>query len=172
MLIFRQTTPVLLVLGAIASCSNAGDWPPQQDRLSQVFDAQRETLIVIEAEMAADGLKRMGPAIYAETGRSPVALELPPGQNEKYMALFDSTQVYLDVTRVDGSTRFELLLQNDGPRLYLPRFVHTTTANRLPKCTSAMQGAACGACSIRLESDWLLEFDWFPANPETEAREC
>lgn len=156
----------------MTSCSNAGDWPPQQDRLSKVFDAQRETLSVIEAEMAADGLKRMGPAIYAETERSPIVSELPRGQTEKYMALFDSTQIYLDVTRVDGSTRFELLLQNDGPRLYLPHFVHTTTGDRLPTCNSTMQGVACGSCSIRLENDWLLEYDWFPANPEAEAREC
>jgi hypothetical protein len=25
---------------------------------------------------------------------------------------------------------------------------------------------------VPLESDWLLEFDWFPASPDEEARLC
>lgn len=168
----RATIPVLIALGIAAACSRSGDWPPHQDQLARVFDQQKAIFVVIEAEMAADGIKRMGPAIYAETDRSPVLQELPPGQTEKYMALFDSTQIYLDVTRFEGFTRFELLLQNVGPRLYLSSFVHTIVDDRLPKCTTAMQRAACGACSIRLESGWLLEYDWFPADPEAEAREC
>jgi hypothetical protein len=31
---------------------------------------------------------------------------------------------------------------------------------------------ACGSCSIHLERDWILEYNWFPANPDDEAREC
>ncbi len=80
--------------------------------------------------------------------------------------------MYLDVTRNGRSTAFELLLQNVGPRLYLSRFIHTSSHNALPDCAPAMQRTSCGACFIKLESEWLLEYSWFPADPEIEAREC
>lgn len=137
-----------------------------------LFEQQKETFIVIEEEMVADGLRRMGPAIYAETDRSPAVASLPSLQTDKYAALFDSTAVYLDVTRHAESTSFELLLQNVGPRLYLSRFIHTPADDELPICSPEMQRAPCGTCSIRLERDWLLEYNWFPADPEAEASEC
>ncbi len=126
----------------------------------------------IEREMAADGLLRMAPALFSEASRNPGVPKLPSSQADKYAALFDSTQMYLYVTRLEQSTSFEMLIQNDGPRLYLPRFIHTTTDDALPNCAPAMQRTACGVCSIRLEAEWLLEYNWFPANPEVEAREC
>ena len=166
------SVPILIVLALGAACDGAPEWPPHQDKLALLLDQQKNTFIVIEEQMAADGLLRMGPAIYAEKARSPAIPKLPSGQTEKYVALFQSTQVYLDVTRSEQSTAFELLLQNVGRRLYLSRFIHTTTDDDLPNCAPAMRRASCGACSIRLESDWLLEYSWFPANPEDEAREC
>ena len=122
--------------------------------------------------MAADGLLRMGPAFFAETARNPAIQKLPSNQADKYVTLFDSTQMYLSVTRLERATEFELLIQNVGPRLYLSRFIHTSTEYLLPSCAPAMQQAACGACSIPLETEWLLEYSWFPANPDDEAREC
>ena len=104
--------------------------------------------------------------------RHPTIPKLPSTQANKYAALFESTQMYLDVTRHEQSTAFELLLQNVGPRLYLSRFIHTYADDTLPNCSPMLQQHACGACSIRLEKEWLLEYSWFPANPEAEAREC
>jgi hypothetical protein len=114
----------------------------------------------------------MAPAIFAETKRNPGISKLPSPQLAKYAALFDTTQMYLYVTRLEQSTLFEMLIQNVGPRLYLSRFIHTSTNHALPNCAPSMQRMACGACSIRLEGEWLLEYNWFPANPEVEAREC
>lgn len=137
-----------------------------------IFDQQKTTFMVIEEEMASDGLNRMGPVIYSQTDITPTIPKLPSTQADKYAALFESTQMYLDVTRNDRSTAFELLLQSVGPRLYLSRFIHTSSQHLLPGCAPLMQHASCGACFIELESEWLLEYDWFPADPDAEAREC
>lgn len=167
-----RTIPALVTLAMSVACDSATEWPPHQDELELLLDQQKNTFVVIEEEMEADGLIRMGPAIYADSTRSLVMPKLPSSQTEKYVALFESTQIYLDVTRGEEATAFELLLQNVGPRLYLSRFVHRTTDDELPTCAPAMRRAACGTCSIRLESDWLLEYSWFPADPEVEAEKC
>lgn len=166
---------ILLVLYALvvtAGCDSASEWPPFQAELAHVFDQHKTTFVLIEQEMAADGLTRMAPAFFSETSRNPGVPNLPTSQASKYAALFDRTQMYLYVTRFERSTSFEMLIQNDGPRLYLSRFIHTATENSLPNCTAAMRRKACGSCSLPLEPDWLLEYNWFPADPEEEAREC
>ena len=122
--------------------------------------------------MTADGLRRMGPPIFSAAARNPAIPKLPSSQANKYVALFDSTQMYFYVTRLEQSTSFEMLIQNVGPRLYLSRFIHKSAGESLPSCAQAMQQTACGACSINLATEWLLEYNWFPANPEIEAREC
>ena len=167
-----QTAILFLLILAIAGCDRSTSWPPHQAQLAQVFDQQKATFESIEQEMVADGLLRMAPAIFAETARNPISPELPSNQADKYVTLFDSTQMYLSVTRREQVTEFELLIRNVGPRLYLSRFIHTSTDYSLPSCEPAMQQAACGACSIPLETEWLLEYSWFPANPDDEAREC
>ena len=156
----------------VAACEQSTAWPPRQAELSHVLAQQKATFMLIEQEMAADGLLRMAPALFSEEARNPGIPKLPNSQTDKYAALFDSTQMYLYVTRHEQSTSFEMLIQNDGPRLYLPRFIHRPTDDSPPNCRPTMQRLACGACSIRLEADWRLEYSWFPANPEDEAREC
>ncbi len=170
----RLTATILasIAVALTAACDRSPAWPPNQTQLRYIFDQQKQTFIVIEEEMSVDGLKRMGPVLYTQTGSTPTIQKLPSMQARKYEALFESTQMYLDVTRLEHSTAFELLLQNIGPRLYLPRFIHTLERVALPGCAAAMQYAACGACIIRLENDWLLEYSWFPADPEAEARDC
>lgn len=168
-----QAAILVLFLVVIASaCEQSTAWPPHQAELTHVFAQHKATFIVIEQEMAADGLLRMAPALFSEKARNPVIPKLPSSQSDKYATLFDSTQMYLYVTRLAESTSFEMLIQSDGPRLYLPRFIHTSRDGSLPNCRPAMQQQSCGACSIRLEDDWLLEYSWFPADPEVEAREC
>ncbi len=156
----------------LAACTESTAWPPNRSQLLHIFDQQKATFIVIEEEMASDGLTRMGPVIYSQTGSSPIVPKLASARATKYAEMFESTQMFLDVTRNDRTTAFELLLQNVGPRLYLSRFVHTSSHVALPGCVPAMQHASCGACTIEIESEWLLEYSWFPADPETEAREC
>lgn len=168
----RAAILIMLMLAIATACEKSTAWPPHQAQLAHVFDQHKATFVLIEQEMAADGLLRMGPAIFARTARNPTVPKLPSKQNDKYVTLFDSTQMYLSVTRQEQSTEFELLIQNVGPRLYLSRFIHTTTEYSLPNCAPAMQQAACGACSIPLETEWLIEYSWFPASPEVEAREC
>jgi hypothetical protein len=104
--------------------------------------------------------------------RNLIVPKLPPDQSNKYATLFERTQMYLNVIRTEESTDFELLIQNVGPRLYLSRFVHTANDRSLPGCASDMQQMACGSCAIRLESEWRLEYDWFPADPNDEASQC
>jgi hypothetical protein len=168
----RAVILVLITFAIAAACERSTAWPPHQAELAHVLDQQKATFLLIEQEMAADGLLRMAPAIFAETKRNPGISKLPSPQLAKYAALFDTTQMYLYVTRLEQSTLFEMLIQNVGPRLYLSRFIHTSTNHALPNCAPSMQRMACGACSIRLEGEWLLEYNWFPANPEVEAREC
>jgi hypothetical protein len=167
----RKTILVLSTL-VIAACGESTPWPPHQAESVHVFNQQKATFMLIEREMAADGLRRMAPAIFSETSRSPAVATLPTTQSEKYAALFDSTRMYLYVTRMEQSTSFEMLIQNVGPRLYLSRFIHTSAANWLPNCAPAMRQNACGTCSVPLAPDWLLEYNWFPADPDEEAREC
>ncbi len=156
----------------LAACTESTAWPPNRAQLMHIFDQQKATFVVIEKEMASDGLTRMGSVIYSQTGSMPTVPKLPSTRANKYAELFESTQMFLDVTRNDRATAFELLLQNVGPRLYLSRFIHTSNQVALPGCVPAMQRASCGTCAIELESEWLLEYSWFPADPETEAREC
>ncbi len=163
---------VLFILAIAAACDRSTAWPPHQARLVRVFDQRKATFELIEQEMAADGLLRMGPALFAQSARNPTIPKLPSSQADKYVTLFDSTQMFLDVTRLEQATEFELLIQNVGPRLYLSRFIHTSMDYALQDCAPAMQQTACGACSILLETEWLLEYRWFPANPDVEAREC
>lgn len=165
---------VLALMPAIfvAACDRATAWPPNQRQLIRLFDRQKATLELIEQEMVADGILRMGPSIFSEIARNPGLPKLPSSQESKYIALFDSTQVYLNVVRHQHATDFELLIQNDGPRLFLPRFVHTDMNGTLPDCAATMEQMACGECAVSLESNWLLEFDWFPASPDEEARLC
>jgi hypothetical protein len=168
----RTIILIAIALHILVACDKSTAWPPNRAQLAQVFDQQKATFIVIEEEMVSDDLKRMGPVVFSQMERNPAIPKLPSTQASKYAALFESTQMYLDVTRLERSTAFELLLQNVGPRLYLSRFIHTSIDYALPNCAPAMQQASCGSCSIRLERDWLLEYSWFPANPEDEAREC
>ena len=168
----RTTILALATLAIVSACEQSTSWPPNQAKLKYVFGQQKATFLAIEREMAADGLTRMGPQIYLDKERNPVVPRLPSDQGNKYEALFDRTQMYLYVTRREQSTSFELLLQNIGPRLYLSRFIHRSTDDDLPNCAASMRQAACGACSIRLEREWLLEYSWVPANPEEEARQC
>lgn len=156
----------------MAACGESTAWPPNRTQLVYVFGKQKATFVLIEDEMASDGLIRMGPVIYTQTDSTPTIPKLPSSQANKYETLFESTQMYLDVTRNEHSTAFELLLQSIGPRLYLSRFIHSSDQHPLPGCAPAMQHASCGACFVELESDWSLEYNWFPADPETEAREC
>jgi len=167
-----QAAILFLLILASASCDRSTAWPPHQAQLVRVFDQQKATFELIEQEMAADGLLRMAPAFFAKTARNPTIPKLPSNQADKYVTLFDSTQMYLSVTRLEQATEFELLIQNVGPRLYLSRFIHTTKDYSLANCAPAMQQTPCGACSIPLETEWLLEYSWFPANPDVEAREC
>lgn len=168
----RAAILVLITIAIAPACDRSTAWPPNQDQLARIFDQQKATFVQIEREMAADGLLRMGPGVISVTTRNPTIPKLPSAQASKYVTLFDRTQMYLHVKRLDQSTEFELLIQNVGPRLYLSRFIHTATSDLLPNCAPDMQQTACGACSIHLEAEWLLEFSWFPANPDVEAREC
>ena len=172
MLIVRTAILVLFSFVIAPACDRSAVWPPHQAELAHVFDQHKATFVLIEQEMAADGLLRMAPALFSETAHNPGVPKLPSTQADKYAALFGRTQMYLYVTRLEQSTSFEMLIQNIGPRLYLSRFIHTSTDHPLPNCAPAMERMACGACSIPLESEWLLEYNWFPANPEDEAREC
>lgn len=167
----RTAILVLLTL-VIMACGKSAPWPPLQAELAHVFDQHKATFMLIEQEMVADGLQRMAPAFFSETSRNPTVPRLPSTQSEKYAALFDRTQMYLYVTRYERSTSFEMLIQNIGPRLYLSSFIHTSAANSLPICAPAMGRKACGTCYTPLEPDWLLQYNWFPADPEEEAREC
>lgn len=170
----RVRAVVLLLVSVllVSSCGRTTAWPPNQRQLSRLFDREKATLELIEQEMEADGLLRMGPSIFSEIARNPGIPRLPSNQENKYVALFDSTQIYLNVVRRENATVYELLIQNDGPRLFLPRFVHTKTGSALPGCSASMEQMACGGCAVSLESGWLLEFDWFPASPDEEARLC
>jgi hypothetical protein len=169
---FQAAILISLTLAIATACDRSTAWPPHQAQLARVFDQQKATFELIEREMAADGLLRMGPAFFSRTARNPIIPKLPSSQADKYVTLFDSTQMYLSVTRLEQATEFELLIQNVGPRLYLSRFIHTSMDDSLLNCAPAMQHAACGACSIPLEAEWLLEYSWFPANPDDEARQC
>jgi hypothetical protein len=169
---FQAAILILLSLAIVTACDGSTAWPPHQAELARVFDQQQATFELIEREMAADGLLRMGPAFFSKTARNPSVPKLPSSQADKYMTLFDSTQMYLSVTRLEQATEFELLIQNVGPRLYLSRFIHTSMDYPLPSCAPEMQRAACGACFIPIETEWLLEYSWFPADPDDEAREC
>lgn len=169
---FRILVLLLLTTAFVSACDRSTEWPPSQRPLIQLFDRQKATLELIEQEMETDGILRMGPSIYTETARNPLLPKLPSAYENKYLELFDSTHVYLNVVRHRHATEFELLIQNDGPRLFLPRFVHTDSNGTFPECSATMEQMACGGCSVRLGSDWLLEFDWFPASPDEEARLC
>jgi hypothetical protein len=168
----RAAILILITLVIAPACEQSTAWPPHRAELAHVLGQQKATFRQIEQEMAADGLLRMAPALYAEEAHNPGIPNLPNSQTNKYAALFESTELYLYVTRNEQSTSFEMLIQNDGPRLFLPRFIHTSEDDALPVCRPAMRRLACGACSIRLETDWLLEYSWFPADPEDEARDC
>ena len=168
----RAAILVLIMIAVVAACERSTTWPPSQAQLSRVFDRQKATLLMIEQEMVADGLLRMSPAVFSEVARNLIVPKLPSEQSNKYVTLFERTEMYLDVIRTEDSTDFELLIQNVGPRLYLSRFVHTAHDRSLSKCAPDMQQMACGSCAIRLESEWLLEYYWFPANPNDEASLC
>ena len=168
----RAIVLVLMSVTFVSACDRSSAWPPNQRQLIRLFDRQKATLELIEQEMEADGILRMGPSIFSEIARNPGLPKLPSNQESKYVALFDKTRIYLNVVRHQDATDFELLIQNDGSRLFLPRFVHTDTNGALPACSAAMEEMACGGCAVPLESDWLLEFDWFPASPDEEARLC
>ena len=168
----RVLVLALMSAASVSGCDRSTAWPPNQHQLIRWFDRQQATLELIEQEMEADGIRRMGPSIFSENSRNPGLPKLPSDQENKYVSLFDQTQVYLNVVRHRDATQFELLIQNDGSRLFLPRFVHTAKNGALPDCSAVMEQIACGGCSVSLESDWLLEFDWFPASPDEEARLC
>jgi len=168
----RVLVLVLMSAVIVSACDRSTAWPPNQRQLIRLFDQQKATLELIEQELEADGILRMGPSIFSTATRNPGLPKLPSNQENKYVVLFDRTQVFLNVIRHRHATEFELLIQNDGPRLFLPRFVHTETNGALPDCSPTMEQMACGSCAISLESDWLLEFDWFPASPDEEARLC
>ena len=122
--------------------------------------------------MAADGLLRMSPGVFSEMARNSTIPKLPSNQVDKYLALFDRVQMFVSVVRLAESTEFELMIENVGPRLYLTRFIHSAQDNTLPNCVLTMDQLACGTCSIKLERGWLVEYNWFPANPDEEARQC
>ena len=170
-MIFRATILVLMTTSIVVACDRP-TWPPNQAQLGRLFDQQKATFVLIEQEMAADGLLRLSPAVFSEMVRNPTMPKLPSHQANKYVDLFDRTRMYVNVMRLEEATEFELLIENVGPRLYLYRFIHTATTDLLPNCAPAMDRMACGSCSIHLERDWILEYNWFPANPDDEAREC
>lgn len=160
------------MLAVAPACDRSSAWPPNQTRLVEIFDRHKSTFVAIEAEMITDGLTRMGPVIFSQMQSTSTVPTLSSERAVKYAALFEGTQMYLDVTRLDESTAFELLLHNVGPRLYLPQFLHTSRNDALPRCEPAMQQDSCGSCSVPLAPDWLLVYSWFPASPEAEARQC
>lgn len=138
----------------------------------RIFEQQKATFVELEHEMTVDGFLRMSPAVFSEMARNPTIPKLPSNQADKYLALFDRVQMFVSVVRLADSTEFELMIENVGPRLYLTRFIHSAQDNNLPKCVLTMDQLACGTCSIELEQDWLLEYRWFPADPDEEARQC
>lgn len=140
--------------------------------MTRLFERQKANFLEIEHEMATDGLLRMSPGVFSEMARNPTIPKLPSKQAEKYLTLFDRAQMFVSVVRRDESTEFELMIESVGPRLFLSRFIHSATFEPLPKCAATMEQMVCGSCSIHLESDWQLEYSWFPANPEEEARRC
>lgn len=170
-MVFRTIILVLMTFAIVAACGRSA-WPPNRAQLARIFDQQKATFVEIEQEMAADGLLRMSPGVFSEMERNPTIPKLPSDQANKYVTLFDRTQMYVDVMRRGSSTEFELMIENVGPRLYLFRFIHTSQYDSLPNCAPDMQQMACGSCSIHLEKDWLLGYSWFPANPADEARDC
>jgi len=140
--------------------------------MADLFEQKKAVFLEIEREMAADGLLRMSQGVFSEMARNPTIPTLPTNQANKYLALFDRTQMFVSVVRHDQSTEFELIIENVGPRLYLSRFIHATTFKSLPKCAANMEQMACGSCAIELERDWQLEYSWFPADPDEEASRC
>jgi hypothetical protein len=122
--------------------------------------------------MAADGLLRMSPGVFAEMARNPSISALPSAQAAKYLDIFERTEIFVSVVRRDGATEFEMMIENEGPRLYLSSFIHAVTVEFPPVCAERMNEMPCGSCAIPLEDDWTLEYSWFPASPEEEARRC
>ena len=172
MLKLHLLVTLLMTIAFVSACDRSTAWPPNQRQLIRLFDQQKATLELIEQEMEADGIIRMGPGIFSDSIRSAGVPFIPSVQKNKYVDLFGRTQVYLYVVRNRNATVFELLIQNEESRLFVPRFVHTNSTGTLRRCSDAMEQMACGGCSVSLESGWLLEFDWFPANPDEEARLC
>ena len=164
---------LLLCLSACERTETVGaDWPPFQDQLNTVFDDHKATLALIEREMEADGLLRMGSAILSDSATNPFKPLLSNEQTQKYSALLQRTNMFLNVSRGEDATEFELLIRDVETRLYLIRFVHTSVSSPLPSCAPAMESSSCGSCSMPLEKEWLINFDWFPSDPEVEAQEC
>jgi len=160
-----------MIIAAVPACDRS-TWPPNQAEMARIFEQQKATVVALEHEMAVDGFLRMSPGVFSEMARNPTIPKLPSNQADKYLALFDRVQMFVSVVRLAESTEFELMIENVGPRLYLTRFIHTAKDNTLPKCVLTMDQLACGTCSIELEQDWLVEYRWFPANPDEEARQC
>ena len=171
MVVFRTIILVLMTFAIVAACDRS-TWPPNRAQLARIFDQKKATFVQFEQEMAADGLLRMSPGVFSEMARNPTIPSLPSDQASKYLSLFDRAQMFVSIVRLKEATQFELMIENVGPRLYLSRFIHTTADDSLPNCAPSMQQMACGTCSIHLERDWHLEYSWFPASPDAEAREC
>lgn len=140
--------------------------------MTRLFDQQKAVFLEMEREMTADGLLRMSPAVFTEMARNPTIAPLPSNQATKYRELLDQAQIFVSVIRSERATEFELMIENVGPRLYLPRFVHATVHEPLPECAADMDQMHCGSCAIRLERGWMLEYSWFPADPDEEASRC
>jgi len=170
-LILRTLIPGLVIVAIVSACEGP-KWPPSQARTARLFEQQKDTFLEIEREMAADGLLRMSPGVFSEMARNPAIPSLPSQQATKYLALFDRPQVFVSVVRRERSTEFELMIENVGPRLYLSRFIHAAAFDSLPRCSLDLEEMACGSCAIELEGDWQLEYSWFPADPDEEARRC
>jgi len=170
-LVFRAIVTTLIIVAALSACDRPV-WPPNQAEMERIFEQKKATFEELERAMATDGLLRMSPGVFSEMERNPTIPKLPSNQAQKYTALFDQIQIFVSVVRHDDATEFEMMIESVGPRLYLSRFIHTELEIALPKCAPSMDESACGACAIELESDWLVEHSWFPANPEEEARRC
>jgi len=167
----KGVIPILLAALLLGGCGEP-PWPDSRGAMTEIFDQKRDIFLELEREMAADGLLRMSPGVFSEMARNPAIPALPSDQAAKYLDLFARTAIFVSVIRRDGSTEFEMMIENVGPRLYLSRFVHARDFRELPTCAIAMSEMACGTCIIELEDQWQLEYSWFPANVEEEARRC
>lgn len=154
----------------ISACDG---WPPKERTLRNEFENRRATLESL-AEKLNDS-PYVGVMLLPDGAIGDVAVgdrveSRSVGDDPEWSQMFRKTRVY-SVQADDYGTSFTIAYDVfDDATSGFVAYRHAAGADdEIARCRSEFESARCGRCLVALDTDWWIDYGWFPQEVAPDA---